>query len=484
MVQQVDLLPNLYRIALAIGNHLNMEEMLEESLSTYLPVVNGIAGEIYLLTPPEGDTFRYQRIYGFHKIIGKNSFFQQELIDTAKEYRAAELEVFLEQLPLVKKNGDYYHHIMELPNMGLIVLVTDAVTLDPPALQALKPINFKLAEACRNCMIHQELTLTHQKETRRFQKLRQKQEEFTQARRAFLKIIGDFQSMTKALRDWDSYLNKIFDEVPEITFRLDPEGKIVQISALVNQYCSYTPEELQGKPARELYFDAAEYLDLSQKLWERGQVREYPVHFKTKNHRLLYAAVSAHLLFDGEGRVIGCEGRISDVYEWSIDAVALDKACEALSRVVKSRPLDAKTMEKEIAYRRQAETALKKISSLNEQIMSSVSAALIGIDENDRITHWNDAAERITGIPKSDVIGLSFLKCGLRWNWDKIVKSISICLEEERPVRLKHFGYRGPDERKGYLNITLNPVFTEKSEPAGILLIGEELSVVKNTPSR
>ncbi len=466
----------LYNISQSISfSNLVLEDILEESLSGYLRELDCLAGEIFLLETSLDGLNSYKKIYGFQKIVGVKTAFQPEIFDLPAKFDHEKLESFLARLPFVVENDTAFStHVMELPNIGLILLVSKNTPISPDLLQALKPLNLKLAEACRISIEYNELLEAYEKVNRFNYKLQEKNRALKNTRSDFLKIINNIQSLTKSLRDWDVDFQKTFGVLDEIYFNLDATGNILDINPYVSKKTGYARAELIGEPAWQFYFDIEEYFYLSHILRKEGFISDYPVHFKNKNKRLLYATISAQLRYNLEGEILGCEGTITDIFEWNINTEKMDNACEQLISNFNHREIVPGSLEKETAYRRQAELALRKVSWMNQQIMDHVNAILIGIDESDRVSHWNEKAEKATGIPRSEVIGLPFLKCGIKWNWDKMVKSISTCIEEERPVKLKHFIFTRPDQQKGYLNIILNPFVSEKSRIAGLFIVAEE----------
>lgn len=471
-------LPKLYNISQSIGyTNLVLEDILEESLSSYLRELDCLAGEIFLLETSLDGMNSYEKIYGFQKIVGINGAFQPEMLELPAKFDHETLEKFLARLPFVVENDNaFFTHVMELPNVGLMLLISRDTRISAELLQELKPLNLKLAEVCRICIEHQELLEAYEKVNRFTANLQERNRTLKNTRSDFLKIVNDLQSSTQSLRDWDIDFQKTFDVPDEIHFKIDPEGNILDMNPYISKKTGYAREELIGEPAWQFYFDIEEYFYLSHILRKDSFISDYPVHFKNKNKRLLYATISAQLIYSLEGEILGCEGTLTDLFEWNVNTEKIDHACERLQNQVIQRKIEPDSLEKEAAYRRQAELAVRKTAWMNRQIMKHVNAIFIGIDESDRVSHWNEAAEKATGISRSKVIGLPFLKCGLKWNWDKIVKSISTCIEEEHPVKLKHFIFTRPDQQKGYLNITVNPFLSEKSRISGLFIVAEEES--------
>ena len=130
----------------------------------------------------------------------------------------------------------------------------------------------------------------------------------------------------------------------------------------------------------------------------------------------------------------------------------------------------------EIIFRKQAEDELRNAYTLIKLILGSISSILICVCSNDKITHWNKAAEDIFGVAAKDVIGKPFFECGIQWDWTEIDRHIMNCRKEERSLRLKDFRYTQPNMKNGFLNISLSPYLWHVTGPSGFLRLGEEIT--------
>jgi PAS domain S-box-containing protein len=136
-------------------------------------------------------------------------------------------------------------------------------------------------------------------------------------------------------------------------------------------------------------------------------------------------------------------------------------------------------IKQDISERKLAEEKLRRAHQETEQLLSSISSILIGVDEDDRISRWNAAAERVFKVAASEVVGKPFLECGIQWDWQGVLERISECLGKDRPSRLDDIRYQRPDGREGFLTLTVNPVRGEGGVVAGFLLLGTEVTEQK-----
>lgn len=126
--------------------------------------------------------------------------------------------------------------------------------------------------------------------------------------------------------------------------------------------------------------------------------------------------------------------------------------------------------------KRGSEEAMRRALEENKQLLSAISSILIGISINDRITHWNETAEIVFGIPIDQAIGKSFFECDIKWDWERIKEGITICLGKSQKTRLDDIRYIRKDRTAGELGITLTPILGKDNQKAGLLLVGSDIS--------
>lgn len=121
------------------------------------------------------------------------------------------------------------------------------------------------------------------------------------------------------------------------------------------------------------------------------------------------------------------------------------------------------------------EDAIRKAYEQTELILSSITSILIGVNHQDRITHWNGVAEKTFGIPARLVKNKSFSSCGINWEPRPIIAGISECREKNLPVRLQDVEFKRPTGQKGFLGITIIPLRHETG-PVECILFGADIT--------
>jgi len=134
--------------------------------------------------------------------------------------------------------------------------------------------------------------------------------------------------------------------------------------------------------------------------------------------------------------------------------------------------------------RKQVENSLRKANVQIEQLLASISSVFIGVNWDNLIIQWNAAAERTFGIPAAAAKGMPFYECGIRWDWDIIIKNIEEAIEKIAAKRLDELRYTRPDGKEGLLGITLNPVAGDDNKPPGYVLLGTDITELKKIESQ
>lgn len=148
-----------YELAISIGVSLELDTMLKSALGTFLRKLNCSSGSVFLV---ENKTTEVKLAYAIPHNVALNRSCQviREMLD-AQNSGEGEYS-FLTELPICDgSRSDGFYHILELPGVGLLVLVNNSQLLDPIITKLVAPLLQKLASACQACLRSQELVETH-----------------------------------------------------------------------------------------------------------------------------------------------------------------------------------------------------------------------------------------------------------------------------------------------------------------------------------
>ena len=191
--------------------------------------------------------------------------------------------------------------------------------------------------------------------------------------------ITERKKAEEALRESENKYRKIFENVQDIFYQADHEGKIIDISPSIERYSGYPRGELIGKPVEEVYFNPEDRIGLLKTIREKGEVIDYELRLKSKDNRLIYASANAHILFDLAGKPIGVEGSLRDITE-----------------------------------RKRAEEALKENSAFVNTLLNAIPVPVFYKDTEARYIGFNKSFEEFYGQTHQELVGKSVFDLGPR----------------------------------------------------------------------
>ncbi|GMT41944.1 MAG: hypothetical protein IEMM0002_0355 [bacterium] len=166
----------------------------------------------------------------------------------------------------------------------------------------------------------------------------------------------------------------------------------------------------------------------------------------------------------------------------------LQRARDELEIKIKERTAELSKanvlLKAEIIDRKEGEEAIKEAHKENEQLLSAMPSILIGLNSVDMITKWNKAAEKTFDVPADGVTGKVFPQCGIKWDWDKINKILTLCKESGQSIAVDDISYTRPDGKTGFLSITITPLLGDSDTFDGILLLGTDITESKTMESQ
>ncbi len=149
--------------------------------------------------------------------------------------------------------------------------------------------------------------------------------------------ITPLKEAQQKLEESERKYREIFENVQDVFYQADNDGRILDISPSIHRYSGYRREDLIGKKIELLYHKPEDRNKLLDLLKAQGEVSDYEAVLKNKAQEKVYVSINAHLLKNSIGEVIGVEGTLRDISE-------------------------RKRTEKEINYRLELENLLMEIS--------------------------------------------------------------------------------------------------------------------------
>lgn len=118
-----------------------------------------------------------------------------------------------------------------------------------------------------------------------------------------------------AARASESKYRSIIENLPDMFYRTDMDGKILMISPAGARMAGYdSAEDMIGLDiASTLYAEPPERKKFLSTLARNGAVTAYPLSFRDRSGRRFHVSASSHYFRDESGKIIGIEGIVHDI---------------------------------------------------------------------------------------------------------------------------------------------------------------------------
>jgi PAS domain S-box-containing protein len=144
--------------------------------------------------------------------------------------------------------------------------------------------------------------------------------------------ITDAKRAEATAREHERNYRDILDNLEDIFYQIDQEGRISVASSSVTDRLGYEPRELIGMKMVDLYFRPDDRDAFLREMEERGgRVTGYRIRLRHKSGRRVWVSTNARFTHDNSGNFSGVEGLARDVTKEFTDRVTLEDSQERLN---------------------------------------------------------------------------------------------------------------------------------------------------------
>ena len=142
--------------------------------------------------------------------------------------------------------------------------------------------------------------------------------------------ITERKQIEAALIESEIKYRRIFESFEDIYYQIDENGIIRVVSPSVYRLTGWSPDELIGKPASDIYVRPEDQEKLLADLSRNGFLRDYEILMKRKDGTQAYESLTASMLTDPDGTARGISGTLRDITERKQAEVKLQQTLESL----------------------------------------------------------------------------------------------------------------------------------------------------------
>jgi PAS domain S-box-containing protein len=152
--------------------------------------------------------------------------------------------------------------------------------------------------------------------------------------------ITDRKLAVEAIRKSEEKYRNLFENVQDVFYKIDLNGKIIEISPSIKYFSEFDRDELIGHSVLKLYANSKDRRPFLNFLLENRDVRDYEIKMKSKTGKIIYASINASLLLNKKGKPNYITGAIRDISK--------RKMAEAMFHdVIEKNPMSIQIVDKD-----------------------------------------------------------------------------------------------------------------------------------------
>ena len=151
--------------------------------------------------------------------------------------------------------------------------------------------------------------------------------------------ISERKEAEKKLKKSEENYRRIFNAFPDVYFKSDSNGTIIEVSPSVEKIAGFKREELIGKNSIDFYDNSEEWERIGRLLAKENSLNDVDINIKTKSGKTLNCSLSANLIFDDNNNIIGLDGVIRDISERARINMLLKKSKAELSEANRAKEI-------------------------------------------------------------------------------------------------------------------------------------------------
>ena len=321
-----------YECSLAIGNSLNLSEMLHEVIHTVVHKTNAHRGIIWVKNEKQELQPVANAGISIEDVLAQSE--RMDLLDVLDQIQKKQQFVlkykddndFLQYCPVLSGKEESVL-IVPVNNVAIFYLVYASLEIaDEPLANLLSSLSKKLSVAIEACTAHENVIKEIQVREKAENELTKKTEQLVssqnelqglygeseQARKSLLSILEDVTQKEEALKESESKLNSILSSIDDLVFVFDQEDRFIFTQNPASEQLYTTPDKFIGKKPLKVMPSHLNkiFLDAFDKI-RKGQVAEYDYWLKIDGKTKWFSAKHSPRFIDGE--LVGSVAVVRDI---------------------------------------------------------------------------------------------------------------------------------------------------------------------------
>lgn len=143
----------------------------------------------------------------------------------------------------------------------------------------------------------------------------------------------------QALLESENRYRKLFESSKDAVYITSREGPFVAVNQSILDLFGYTREEITGLDIRKIYVNPEERLTFQQDIESTGYLKDYEIKFRKKNGIEMDCLLTATVLKDDRGNILGYQGIIRDITAQKLTEHALMESEKRFRQMAEDAPI-------------------------------------------------------------------------------------------------------------------------------------------------
>jgi PAS domain S-box-containing protein len=287
-----------------------------------------------------------------------------------------------------------------------------------------------------------------------------------------------FRLMKDAIGKSQQRYRGIFENIQDVYYETSLDGVILEVSPSIERISPYKRADLLGMTVDQFYLSPRDREEMIRRLLKDKKISDYEILLKLGGGEPACVSLNSVLITDEQDLPLKIVGSMRDITARKRAEAELYTYREQLEELVRERTADlekaGEKLKAEMGQRLQTELELGENREKYRIILESIEEGYFETDLGGDIIFYNDAASRILGWRKSELLGMNWRQYTSQDTAEKLSGIFKEVYRTGTPCRAIEFEIIRKDRKKRYIEMSISLVRNADGEPQGFRGIGRD----------
>lgn len=272
---------------------------------------------------------------------------------------------------------------------------------------------------------------------------------------AVIHDLTEHKQAKEMLRSSKEQYRQIVETAYEGIWTIDAENRTTFVNQRMAEMLGYAIDEMIGQPLSAfLYEEDKAMADASnmKELLASKQHLQYDLRYRRKDSTQLFTIASVSPLLNQDGSYAGALGMVTDITERKLIERELQKTNEKLGElneeliaINEELLVTEEELKRQIKKLQESENALASTNQLLQDIIEFLPDATLVINRDRKVIAWNKAIEKMTGVPKEEMLGKNNYAYAIPFYGEPIPILIDVAFEADEQQKEFYESFKKED---------------------------------------